>query len=176
MNTNKVTDFKVGDIVKHATEGTAIVLDLDYDRDLVSIQLDSLDSSVGPWRVSPGRLSHVDSKPAPLSFSDKPTSLRFNDGKTQTREISPDFVLGIGEVLTKSREKYPEGNWMKETKFSTPYESCVRHLMKFWSGEDLDNDTLKSHLLHAATNLMFLHFHLSSGVGIDDRLFKKEKK
>jgi hypothetical protein len=103
-------------------------------------------------------------------------SLRFNSGKTQVREIDPSFILGIGEVLTKSREKYPEGNWMKETKFSTPYESAQRHLLKFWSGEEIDNETLKSHLLHAATNLMFLYYHQNSGVGIDDRLFKKDKK
>lgn len=106
-------------------------------------------------------------------------SARHNTGKTQVRELDPSFILGMGEVLTASREFYAEGNWMKETKFSTPYESAQRHILKFWSGEDLDdgpNGTGKHHLLHAATNLMFLYFHTSSGVGIDDRLFKKAKQ
>lgn len=103
-------------------------------------------------------------------------SARHNAGKVQLREVDPDFILGIGEVLTASREFYEEGNWMRETKFSTPYESCQRHLLKFWNGDDLDEQTKKSHLLHAATNLMFLYYHLSSGVGVDDRLFKKKDK
>lgn len=101
---------------------------------------------------------------------------RKNEGKVQTREIDPAFILGIGEVLTKSRDKYPEGNWMKETKLSTPYESAMRHLAAFWAGDDVDKETLQSHLLHCATNLMFLHYHMTSGKGIDDRLFKKGKK
>lgn len=103
-------------------------------------------------------------------------SARHNQGKVQMRELDPDFLIGIGEVLTASRQKYDEGNWMKETKFTTPYESCMRHLMKFWNGEELDDETQKHHLLHAATNLMFLYYHQTSGKGIDDRLFKKEKK
>lgn len=103
-------------------------------------------------------------------------SARYNSGKVQVREVDPDFIIGLGEVLTASRAKYEEGNWMKETKFSTPYESCMRHLMKFWNGEEFDDETLKHHLLHAATNLMFLYYHTNSGKGIDDRLFKKDKK
>lgn len=103
-------------------------------------------------------------------------SARHNSGKTQLREIDPAFILGLGQVLTASREKYEEGNWQRETKLSTPYESCMRHLMKYWSGEQLDNETQMNHLLHAATNIMFLYYHETSGKGIDDRLFKKEKK
>jgi hypothetical protein len=103
-------------------------------------------------------------------------SERFNTGKVQLREIDPDFIKGLGEVLTASRAKYDEGNWMKETKFSTPYESAQRHLLKFWNGEELDEETKCHHLLHCATNLMFLYYHTTSGKGIDDRLFKKDKK
>ena len=112
----------------------------------------------------------VGSTPSPV------VSARHNAGKTQVREVDPAFILGLGEVLTASRAKYAEGNWMAETKFSTPYESCMRHMMKFWAGEEIDEETGKHHLLHAATNLMFLHFHQTSGVGVDDRLFKKDKK
>lgn len=103
-------------------------------------------------------------------------SARHNQGKVQVREVDPAFIIGLGEVLTASRQKYDEGNWQKPTNYSTPYESAMRHLMKFWSGEEFDEETSKHHLLHAATNLMFLYYHTRSGVGTDDRLFKKEKK
>lgn len=112
--------------------------------------------------------------PEPVNLTGQ--SARYNTGKVQVREVDPAFILGIGEVLTASRAKYDEGNWMKETKLSTPYESCMRHMMKFWAGEEMDDETKKHHLLHAATNLMFLYYHLDSGKGIDDRLFKKDKK
>lgn len=101
-------------------------------------------------------------------------SLRFNEGKIQTREIDPDFILGIGEVLTRSRSKYQHFNWQQPTNFSTPYESMMRHLMAFQKGIDIDPETLSHHLLHAATNIMFLYYHSKNNTGIDDRGFKKD--
>lgn len=102
-------------------------------------------------------------------------ALRFNTNKTQTREIDPDFIMGIGEVLTACRVKYPEGNWMTPTKYSTSYESLMRHLMAFWSGKDYDEETKKQHLLHAATNIMFLYYQVRNHPEKDDRLFKGKK-
>lgn len=106
----------------------------------------------------------------------KQESLRFNTGKIQTKEIDPDFVLGIGDVLTKSREKYPAFNWCKPTPFSVPYESMMRHLMAFQKGEEFDVESGKHHLLHVATNVMFLYYQLMNHPEMDDRGFKKEKK
>jgi len=99
-------------------------------------------------------------------------SLRFNEGKVQTKEIDPDFILGIGKVLTKSREKYPAFNWTKDTPWSVPYESMMRHLLMFQQGENLDNESKESHLLHAATNLMFLYYYTKNNQEMDDRFFK----
>lgn len=104
-------------------------------------------------------------------------SARFNEGKIQTREIDPAFILGIGEVLTKSRAKYDHYNWCKPTKLSTPYESLMRHLMAFQSGENFDKETESHHLLHAATNLMFMYYHcMNNPEESDDRFFKKKEK
>lgn len=100
-------------------------------------------------------------------------SLRFNEGKIQTREIDPDFILGIGEVLTKSRAKYEHFNWTKPTNWSTPYESMFRHLMSFQSGENIDPDDGCSHLLKAAVNIMFLYYYTKKHPELDDRFFKK---
>ena len=105
-----------------------------------------------------------------------PASLRYNSNKIQTREVDPKFILGIGDVLTKSREKYPEMNWSLPTKYSTPYDSAMRHLQAFWGGEDFDSESGKHHLLHAATNLMFLYFHVrQEDPASDDRGFKGKK-
>lgn len=105
------------------------------------------------------------------------TSARHNSGKTQTRELDPSFILGMGDVLTKSRAKYEHFNWCKPTKLSTPYESAMRHLMAFQSGENIDPETGLSHLLHVATNIMFMYYHITNNPEFsDDRFFKKEKK
>lgn len=104
-------------------------------------------------------------------------SARYNEGKIQTREIDPNFILGIGEVLTKSRAKYDHYNWCKPTQLSTPYESMMRHILAFQKGEDFDNETGSHHLLHAATNLMFMYYHITNNPEeSDDRFFKKDKK
>lgn len=103
-------------------------------------------------------------------------SLRFNKGKIQCQEVDPLFILGIGEVLTKSRAKYEHFNWQKDTPFSTPYDSLMRHLMAFQMGEEVDPETGCHHLLHAASNLMFLHYHATNHPESDDRGFKKVKK
>lgn len=108
---------------------------------------------------------------------EKVMSERKNEGKIQTREIDPAFILGIGEVLTKSRAKYEHYNWTKSTKLSTPYESMMRHIMAFQSGEDTDKETGSHHLLHAATNLMFMYYHITNNPEeSDDRFFKKKDK
>lgn len=159
--------FKVGDFISNGkTSGEITAINLSAEHYVID-QKKLIKFSDNPV---------IATLPCSAHDSEPKQSLRLNSGKVQTREIDPAFILGIGEVLTKSREKYAEGNWMNETKLSTPYESLQRHLLAFWSGEDVDCETLKSHLLHAATNLMFLHYHLTSGKGIDDRLFKKDKK
>ena len=109
-------------------------------------------------------------------MSENETSKRENHGKVQLREVDPDFIIGIGEVLTASRAKYDEFNWAKPTKLSTPYESAMRHLLKFQSGADFDEESGKHHLLHVATNIMFMYYHtVNNSEYCDDRFFKKKK-
>jgi hypothetical protein len=101
------------------------------------------------------------------------SSLRFNTGKTQIREIDPRFIQGMGEVLTKSREKYNEFNWQLPTKLSTPMDSLERHWLSFKSGEDIDPDDQMYHLYKVAVNAMFIMFHLRNNPEYsDDRGFK----
>lgn len=102
-------------------------------------------------------------------------SLRFNTGKPQTSELSPKFLLDMGAVLEKSRAKYPRGNWAKGNDFSVPYDSMMRHILAWQSGEAIDPESGQSHLAHAALNLMMLHFYEENFPQFDDRIFKKDK-
>lgn len=103
-------------------------------------------------------------------------SLRFNTGKPQTNEINPEFILDMGRVLAKSREKYPRANWALGNSYSVPYDSLMRHLLAWQSGEKNDIESGYSHLAHAALNLMMLHYYEERFPELDDRIFKKESE
>lgn len=104
-------------------------------------------------------------------------SSRLNAGKIQSRELNPEFIMAMAEVLTKSRSKYAAFNWTLLTKLSTPYESLFRHLMAFQSGEDYDPDDGCHHMVKVAINAMFIHYHnVNNKEESDDRFFKKERK
>jgi hypothetical protein len=103
-------------------------------------------------------------------------SLRYNSNKPQCNEISPKFLLDMGAVLEKSRAKYPRGNWEKGNNYSVPYDSLMRHLLSWQSGERYDSESGLSHLAHAALNLMMLHYYEENYPEFDDRIFKKDKK
>ena len=102
-------------------------------------------------------------------------SARHNQGKTMVREVSPEFIMAMADVLTKSRTKYPEFNWALPTKLSTPYESLFRHLMSFQQGEDYDPEDGCHHMVKVAINAMFIHYHnIHNKEESDDRFFKKK--
>jgi hypothetical protein len=102
-------------------------------------------------------------------------SLRYNSGKPQTNEIDPNFILGMGAVLEKSRVKYSRGNWEKGNSYSVPYDSMMRHILAWQSGETIDKESGQSHLHHAALNLMMLAYYEANYPEFDDRLFKGKK-
>ena len=103
-------------------------------------------------------------------------SLRYNTGKPQLNEISPQFLLDMGKVLEKSRQKYPRGNWEKGNNYSVPFDSLMRHLLAWQSGESVDKESGESHLAHIALNLMMLHYYEMNYPEFDDRIFKKKEK
>jgi hypothetical protein len=112
------------------------------------------------------------------SIANKSTtgSLRFNTGKSQTSELDPEFLLGMGRVLEKARQKYPRGNWSLGNNYSVPFDSLMRHLLAWQSGESLDEESGQNHLYHAALNLMMLAHYEQNFPEMDDRIFKKAKK
>ena len=89
------------------------------------------------------------------------TAGRKNDqGKNRLDLIEPEFIEGIGEVLTFGTAKYEPNNWQNvEDAEDRYYAAALRHLMAWRRGEVVDEESGLSHLKHAATNLMFLlHF------------------
>ena len=74
--------------------------------------------------------------------------------------IEPEFIEGIGKVLTFGADKYEPNNWQKvEDAEDRYYAAALRHLIAWRKGEKTDPESGLSHLYHVACNIMFLqHF------------------
>ena len=96
-------------------------------------------------------------------------SLRYNTGKPMMSLVTPDFILGMASVLTMGAKKYGERNWELGNKTSVPYDSAMRHLLTWRSGESLDAESGEHHLFHAAVNLMMCWYYEQNFSDMDDR-------
>lgn len=90
-------------------------------------------------------------------------------GKPRYELIAPEFLHGLAEILTFGAEKYDDRNWEKGMAWGRPFGALQRHLWAWWNGEEIDAETGKSHLHHAACCLMFLSAYEARGIGVDDR-------
>jgi hypothetical protein len=71
--------------------------------------------------------------------------------------LVPEFIWGMVEVMEFGAKKYSVDNWKLVPDMRTRYyDAAMRHINSWWTGEKVDPETGKSHLLHAACCLMFL--------------------
>lgn len=80
-------------------------------------------------------------------------------GKPPLDLVPTDWVVGLSRVCEYGRDKYGADNWRKGFKWSRLYAAALRHLFKFWDGEDIDTESRKHHLLHAAWNCLALFWY-----------------
>lgn len=78
-------------------------------------------------------------------------------------------VTEIAEVLTFGAEKYDANNWCRGARWGRYFAALCRHLFAWWSGEEKDPETGKSHLAHAGCCLFFLMEYQRNTWGTDDR-------
>lgn len=83
-----------------------------------------------------------------------------DQGKNRLDLIEPEFIEGVGEVLTFGAEKYGPNNWQNvDDAENRYYAAAMRHLLAWRKGEKIDPESGLNHLDHVATNIMFLqHF------------------
>lgn len=89
--------------------------------------------------------------------------------------IAPQFLLGIGDVLTFGAKKYAPNNWMRGMSWTKSFGCVLRHLYAFFRGELNDKESGLPHLSHAACGLMFLWYYAhgkpKAYEQFDDRVF-----
>ena len=92
-----------------------------------------------------------------------------DQGKLRYDLLPPDALEALAEIFTDGAAKYGEKNWSKGMAWSRPYAAAQRHLWQWWSGVDIDEESSRNHLAHAAVNILFLLAYSKRGVGTDDR-------
>lgn len=88
---------------------------------------------------------------------------------SQMGALDPLALKVVGEVAGFGARKYARYNYLRGYDWSLSYDAGQRHLMEFWSGNDLDEESGLPHVAHAAWQaLALLSFYLR-GIGTDDR-------
>lgn len=104
----------------------------------------------------------------------KDIALRFNKEKPMVDEIYPQAILEIGEVSLQGAKKYDKGNWQKGAPSTVSYGSLMRHLLKWYKGEDIDPETGCHHIAHVMWNAMAIIYNRDFHPELDDRPFVKK--
>jgi len=98
--------------------------------------------------------------------------LKDNNWKSRVELIKPNFLLEIGYVLKNWADKYG-ANTRGEVPLWDHIAACLRHIYAFMDWEDLDKESWRHHLIHAATNLMFVYCNQKIWISKDFRNLKK---
>ena len=81
---------------------------------------------------------------------------RFDAGKSRVDLIPAEVLLLLGEIYEMGARKYDASNWRKGMKWSKVYGPLFRHLLKYWMGQKLDEESQKLHIMHVVWNAVAL--------------------
>jgi len=102
-------------------------------------------------------------------------ALKHDAGKPRVDLIPAGALLDVARVFTHGAKKYEDYNWLRGTAWSRYYAALMRHMLAWWGGEDLDDESGLSHLSHATCCLMILMEYSTEKIGKDDRYGSKKK-
>lgn len=95
---------------------------------------------------------------------------RKNDfGKARFSLIPVKAMMALAQLFTMGAEKYGDRNWEKGMKFDRLYDAGIRHLLKYWAGEEYDPVDGQHHLIAAAWNALVLYELRETHPEMDDR-------
>lgn len=94
---------------------------------------------------------------------DPPGGTKYDEHKNRLDLLSIPSLMATARVLTAGAEKYGDRNWEKGIKYSRVFGALLRHLFKWWTGKEADEETGLPHIAHASCCLMFLlHYTLDN--------------
>ena len=89
-----------------------------------------------------------------LSIPEPERSLRYNNGKPDFSLLPMSTLTEVVRVLEYGASKYERNNWLKPTSWDVSFACLMRHMSAWQDGEDDDPESGRSHLAHAACNIL----------------------
>lgn len=84
--------------------------------------------------------------------------------------VPSTVIAEVAVGMTEGARKYGRHNYRAVgVRYSVYYDATLRHLMKWWEGEDIDPDSGLSHVTKAITSLVVLRDAMINGKVTDDR-------
>jgi hypothetical protein len=105
-------------------------------------------------------------------MSDKPTNPKDVVGirKAPMSAVPANVLAEVGVAMLEGASKYGRHNFRcAGVRASVYYDGVMRHLMSWWEGEDIDQDSGLSHVTKAITSLVVLRDAMMQGMCNDDR-------
>lgn len=100
-------------------------------------------------------------------------SLRYNKGKPELSQLPPEFLIELAALMTECSKKYKKWNYALGQPYTMAYDSMMRHILAFMSGDDKDRESGFSHLTHIAANALIMwctqNYHVKNVPELDDR-------
>lgn len=121
--------------------------------------------------------SHLDDKllagvsASPLEESDHPKKAKtYDEGKAPLAYLPWDGLREVAMVQEYGHKKYGDFyNYRKGMEVGRNLSCAMRHIVDYMDGKDLDDESKRSHLAHAACRVLFVLQNIHDGVAIDDR-------
>ena len=94
----------------------------------------------------------------------------------QLGAIDPDALWQLGLVAGHGTLKYDQWNYLKGYSWSWSYNALNRHALRFWAGEDWDDESGLLHTAHVAWHALALTSFRLHDLGSDDRAYTIMRK
>lgn len=101
---------------------------------------------------------------------EKKEGTKFDNAKPRPSLMPMGPLLEVAALYTMGATKYRDHNWEYGMKWSRIFDALMRHAMKWWGGEELDQEDGQSHLAAVVWNALALMEYRKTHPELDDRL------
>jgi len=98
--------------------------------------------------------------------------VKFDNDKERFDLLPSAPLIKLAQIYTFGAKKYDDRNMEKGMKWGRVFAAIMRHLWKWWGGEENDQESGMSHLAHAAWGCFTLLDYTERRREFDDRPIK----
>jgi len=92
-----------------------------------------------------------------------------DNGKPSVTLIPHEAIMGMAKALSYGANKYGRHNFRAGIEYSRLADACMRHLLAYMDGEDIDIESGNNHVFHALASLAMLAYMDANRPDMDDR-------